>query len=93
MKGYEWQEKNEKPYAIRAFYHDPYNNQDNQNVPAYLLMFMYDPAPDYWAILGWEWFVWSGILGHDGFVLKGGTYYGGPSYYNPKNLDLTQLEN
>jgi hypothetical protein len=93
MKGYEWTEKDEKPFAIRAYYHDPYNNMHDRNVPASLLLFEFDPAPDYWAILGWEYFVWNGAFGHDMFVLQGGTYYGGPSYYNPKNLDLTQLEN
>jgi hypothetical protein len=91
IKGYEWKEKNEKPFAIRAFYHDP-DGEDDEDIPAYLLMYMFDPAPDYWAILGWEYFVWDGAFGHDMFVLRGGTYYGGPSYYNPKDLDLSHLE-
>jgi len=40
------------------------------------------------VIVGWPHFILDGMIGHDLFVMRGGTYYGGPSYYNPKNLNI-----
>jgi hypothetical protein len=37
-------------------------------------------------LLGYDWYVNNGITGHDNFVLRRGTYYGGPSIYDPKGL-------
>ena len=93
IKGHEWKEKKvtEEPVAIRAYYHDPYGNQ-NVDISANVLRDYFEPAPwDYWVILGWREFLDNGVFGHDMFVLMGGTYYGGPSYYNPKGLDISQL--
>jgi Papain-like cysteine protease AvrRpt2 len=95
-RGFEWTENTDgKPLAIRVIFNDPADGR-RRDVNASAFMLRYDPDPNtfhYWVILGWEDFVWGGINGHDIFVMLGGTYYGGPSYYNPKNLDLSQLPN
>ena len=89
IKGSEWNEKTDgSPLAKRIYLHDP-NNLPSQNISADELTRRFIPCPfDYWVIVGWEDFILNGIIGHDTFVLMGGTYYGGPSYYNPKDLDL-----
>jgi hypothetical protein len=94
VKGYEWNEKPDgRPYAITAYVHDPWNGEDLEK-PANIFMGEFDPAPFYyWVILGWEDFLDDGSFGHDTFVMMGGTYYGGPAVYNPKNLDITPMEN
>ncbi len=89
LKGFEWIEKpDKKPFAIRAMYHNP-AGENNREISASLLQANFAPAPDYWLILGDRSFVWNGEIGHDLFVMKGGTYYGGPSDYNPKKLDTS----
>jgi hypothetical protein len=88
IKGYEWREKGDgTPYAIRCYYHDP-NNRPSQNISAYALGLNFSASFfRYWVLLGRPEFLINGTFGHDSFVIQGGTYYGGPSVYNPKNLD------
>ncbi len=73
--------------AIKAYYHDP-TGAPNQTISALALDYAFDPAPySYWVILGYSDYVDAGIDGHDTFVLRRGTYYGGPSNYDPKDLN------
>jgi len=45
--------------------------------------------------LGDEYFYIMGVGGHDEFVFRKGTYYGGPAIYDPKellNIDPVPIE-
>jgi hypothetical protein len=93
IRGHEWKEKaNGTPFAIRIFFHDP-NNRPSQNytVGEFSRHFLEDVFL-YWVIVGREEFDIKGTMGHDIFVQMGGTYYGGPAYYNPKNLNIDPPE-
>jgi hypothetical protein len=91
--GHKWREKADgTPFAIDIHYHDPYAGAyRRKSLGAFSNNFL--PSTfSYWVILGQEDFELDGTMGHDIFVLRGGTYYGGPAYYNPKNLDLDPPE-
>jgi len=86
ITGYKWTEDNGSPVAVRVFYHNP-NGLPDQSSTGSVLNIWFMPCPfDYWVIIGMPYYVPEGIIGHDSFVLEGGTYYGGPSYYDPKGL-------
>ena len=91
VRGFEWYEENYKPIATVMYYHDPdpfYGA--NQIVFAYELeSYCFTPAQgNYYAIVASSSFVEQGIDGHNYFILSGGTYYGGPSFYDPKGISL-----
>ncbi|UCH98424.1 MAG: C39 family peptidase [Candidatus Aminicenantes bacterium] len=86
IKGYKWREdENGRPLAIKVWFHDP-NNLPNRTIDGGTLEIRFMPAPVYWVIIGLPDYVFEGIIGHDSFVLAGGTYYGGPYHYDPKDL-------
>lgn len=87
IKGYKYREDIPgKPIAIEAYYHDP-NRNPNQRRTAAQLSSNFDPSGStYWVLVGFPDLMDMGIDGHNAFILSGGTYYGGPSYYDPKGL-------
>jgi len=86
IKGYEWREENGKPVALSCWLNDP-RGYENQKISASKLAAYFECFPyDYWVIVGYPEFVWEGIAGHDAFVAAGGTYYGGPLKYDPKDI-------
>ncbi len=97
IKGYKWKEveyidddgcRNTKPKAIYAQVHDP-DALPNDILSFNVLKFAFCPAPNsYWVVLGFEDYAYEGIFGHDTFVMRRGSYYGGPSDYNPKDLNI-----
>jgi hypothetical protein len=89
IKGYKWREdENNEPLAIKVWYNDP-NGYYNRSCSGSSLKSYFMPCPfDYWLIVGDYDFIDGGIDGHDDFVYERGTWYGGPSYYNPKGLDV-----
>ena len=46
----------------------------------------------YWVIIAFPDFLDDGIEGHDEFVMAGGTYYGGPVYYDPKGINPNPID-
>ncbi|MCP4218840.1 MAG: hypothetical protein GY765_29680 [bacterium] len=94
IKGYKWREvevKDEqgyligyRPVALNVHYHDP-DGMPNQKISASTLETLYEPAPfAYWAILGRSYFLEEGIVGHNEFIRRRGSYYGGPRKYEPR---------
>ena len=94
IKGYQWREDEfGKPFAINVHFHDPYGNP-NQTETADYLKRVFQPAPFvYWVVLAYPHYEDRGVSGHDAFVLAGGTYYGGPLVYDPKNIVPDLLPN
>lgn len=89
IKGYKWHEDSTgRPIAEKVCYHDPIQSRGpNITILAGALDAAFVPAPfKYWVIVGDRSFIPDGIYGHDTFVLKGGIYYGGTSFYDPKGL-------
>ena len=91
VRGFEWHENLEtgKPVAEVMFYHDPdpWEGPDQALVANMLLDYYFTPvAGDYWIILALPSFVEDGINSHIQFIQAGGTYYGGPSIYDPKGI-------
>jgi hypothetical protein len=89
IKGYQWYwDEGYKPVATNVRYHDP-NGEANQYETANILDAYFMPSPyAYWVIVAHPEYVGMGLEGHNAFIVAGGTYYGGPSYYNPKGLTL-----
>lgn len=86
IKGHKWSDSTGRPIAKKTFYHDP-NNLPNQEIYGSSLADRFVPCPwQYWVIVGWEDFVPIGFDGHIAFILRGGTYYGGPDPYDPKGI-------
>lgn len=93
IRGHQWREdENGRPIAIRAYHHDP-NNIPDTSISASLLKNFFQPSPsDYWIVVAYPDYQFDGISGHNQFILLGGTYYGGPSIYDPKGL-IDPMEN
>ncbi len=96
IKGYKYRYKEIKdeygnvvdtiPIAIYVYYNDP---GDTANIGTGIasLKNLFVPCPfDYWVIVGFQHYVPQGVDGHNSFILRGGSYYGGPLNYNPKGL-------
>jgi hypothetical protein len=92
ITGHKWREDEYgRPFAIKTWYHEsnPANGGPDVEIPADILAHSFMPCPwEYWVIVAYPELVEKGIEGHNMFVVAGGTYYGGPSYYNPKGLTL-----
>ncbi len=97
IKGYTWSDVqyvddegcvNVKPQAIEVRLHNP-DHLPNQSYGVIELEWLFEPSPIfYWVILGYEDYVYEGISGHDAFVTRRGSCYGGPSNYNPKDINI-----
>lgn len=89
VTGFEWHEDaNGKPIGEVIFYSDPdgYIGKTFEIV-ANIEDFYWTPTSGlYYVLLGCGCYVNNGVIGHDDFVLREGTYYGGPTVYDPKGL-------
>jgi hypothetical protein len=87
IRGHHWREdENNRPIAIRAYFHDP-DNGANGSISASLLKYAFEPSPwKYWVVVANPDIESVGISGHNQFILLNGTYYGGPNKYDPKGL-------
>jgi hypothetical protein len=87
-KGVEYDPITGKPVAHNIFIHDPAAGNGKTKLTAGELFSQYfhQSSGKYWAIVPHENVFWWGIQSHDDFVLRRGTYYGGPSIYDPKGL-------
>ncbi len=91
VRGFEWHENavTGKSVAEVMFYHDPDPWEgDTKALVAHMLKdFYFTPtAGDYWLILPLPALIDEGEEDHLQFILAGGTYYGGPSFYDPKGI-------
>ncbi|UCH94434.1 MAG: hypothetical protein JSV88_29760 [Candidatus Aminicenantes bacterium] len=86
--GFEWHEDVDRPIAEVMYYHDPDEYWgSNISITGSELEFNFTPIVGiYYVIVGDSWFDMYGTIGHDNFVIRRGTYYGGPSFYDPKGL-------
>lgn len=91
IRGFKWREDdNQKPIATKVHYNDPYDANGSNLIatPGELDDWFKPSGSQYWIILPWYDLAGEGESGHDAFVMMGGTYYGGPRIYNPKNLNI-----
>jgi len=89
VTGFEWHEDaNGKPIGEVIYYNDPdgYVGKWYETVSYIENNLWTETNGLYYVLLGCEWYVDPGEMGHDGFVLRRGTYYGGPPIYDPKGL-------
>jgi len=90
VTGFEWYEdiNADRPIAEMMYYNDPDPFWgESMSITGTDLDFYFGPAYGiYYVIIGESCFDTYGTFGHDGFVLRNGTYYGGPSIYDPKGL-------
>ena len=90
-KGYGWHDSNGVPVIDSIYFHDPdeyYWGADYAITIADLKFYFTPGANEYYAVIAEEYLLFKGIQRHDEFVQAGGTYYGGPRYYNPKNIHM-----
>jgi hypothetical protein len=83
------------PLAKYVYINDPETIYAKERITfADLKDFYFTPVDfDYYVILGDPSFFTYGTIGHDQFVWNLGTYYGGPSVYDPKGiLDIDPSE-
>jgi hypothetical protein len=89
VTGFEWHEEPDgRPIGEVIFFNDPDGEvgQDYDTVVA-IENFYWDSAGGfYYILMGDSCYLYNGITGHDRFVFRKGTYYGGPSFYDPKGL-------
>jgi hypothetical protein len=89
VTGFEWhKDATGRPIGEVIYYSDPdgYVGKWFETV-AFVEDHLWTPTSGlYYVLLGWVGYVYNGITGHDDFVLRLGTYYGGPSVYDPKGL-------
>ena len=89
VTGFEWHYENNRPIAELMYFNDPdpwVGEPDAQSADDIKDFYFTPHANLYYVILGDEFYYNNGIEGHDDFVLRLGTYYGGPSIYDPKGL-------
>lgn len=91
VRGFEWHENADtgKPVAEVMFYHDPdpWEGENQALVANMLKDYYFTPTGgDYWIILPLPTLVDAGVVSHIQFIMEGGTYYGGPSVYDPKGI-------
>lgn len=88
VRGFEWDEVDNRPIAEVMYYNDPNPWVAETAIMAFQLETHYfTPAQnEYYVILASQSEYEDGILGHNNFVLSGGTYYGGPTFYDPKGI-------
>jgi hypothetical protein len=92
--GYKWHyDSNKRRVADVMHYHDP-DNKPYQTVSGAMLKlykFQYDlNRNSYWTIVGHKKYETEGTAGYRKFLEEGGTYYGGPSDYQPDG-DFTAI--
>ena len=90
--GYRWHYDSGKRIADKMYYHDPNGNVGPDRVlPALDLKLNHftniSNPPCYWTIVARRRNRDDGILGYNIFISEGGTFYGGPSNYNPLSYD------
>ena len=89
VTGFEWYVENGRPIAEVMYYNDPDPEIGEPTVESANVVkniYFTPHAGLYYVILGDEFFYHEGVTGHDTFVIRSGTYYGGPSVYDPKGL-------
>ena len=89
VTGFEWHEDaTDRPIGEVIYYSDPDGDYGEMvRIVANVEDFYWTPTAGlYYVLLGWEFYIYNGITGHDNFVLRRGTYYGGPPIYDPKGL-------
>jgi hypothetical protein len=90
--GYKWHYENGMRIADKMYYHDPNPLVGpNRVLPAYDLKIAYfkpinDP-PCYWSVVARRRNRTDGIDGYNIFISEGGTFYGGPSVYDPLSFN------
>jgi hypothetical protein len=88
--GYKWHYENGKRIADKMFYHDPAVGPsiDINAIDLKVNRFkpLYTP-PCYWVVVGRSKNYSDGQLGYREFLAGKGTFYGGPSVYNPYTFD------
>jgi hypothetical protein len=84
--GFDWHpETDGRPIADYMRYHDPDPNYGpNLEIPGSYLKSQFTPANGmYYVVTGMRLYGDWGLSGYAAFLMKNGTYYGGPALYNP----------
>lgn len=76
-----------RPIAINLYLHDPEIGPNRVRTASEIATRFMSNGYNYWVVVGFPEFLDMGIYDHNTFVLMGGTYYGGPSIYDPKGLN------